>query len=267
MDLEAFMKKIIIVLVQIFVFSAALFAQTIPSMPTAPLAELGKWWKNSEIVKKLKLSDAQVEKIEQSFLSFRPTLANFNAELKNREAQLSILMKADPIDEGKIRAQNEFIAASRAELEKANSSMLLAFRKDLTQEQWRQLEQIQEMRRTPGLMAALSAAPKDMIMYDKAGERIYTYADPIVLPKMLYQRMPAYTDAARQARIEGIVLLEVIFRKDGRVGEFKVLKGLGYGLDESAINTIAKEWKFEPATLNGQPVSVRANLEVSFRLY
>jgi uncharacterized protein len=42
---------------------------------------------------------------------------------------------------------------------------------------------------------------------------------------------------------------------------------LGYGLDESAINTIATKWRFAPGTLNGEPVDVQANIQVSFRLF
>lgn len=60
---------------------------------------------------------------------------------------------------------------------------------------------------------------------------------------------PPYTDAARKAGVEGVVSLECIVWKDGTVDNFKVLKGLGFGLDESAINTIATKQKFLPASL------------------
>jgi len=61
---------------------------------------------------------------------------------------------------------------------------------------------------------------------------------PIVMPN------PNYTEEARKARIEGVVLLEVIIRANGTVDSFRVVKGLGYGLDESAINTVASKWRF-----------------------
>ena len=48
---------------------------------------------------------------------------------------------------------------------------------------------------------------------------------------------------------------------------FRVIRGLGYGLDESAINTVATKWRFKPGSLNGRPVDVQANIEVTFRLY
>ena len=64
-----------------------------------------------------------------------------------------------------------------------------------------------------------------------------------------------------------MVFIQAIVRKDGTVDSFKVLRGLGYGLDESAINAIANKWRFKPGTLNGVPVDVIINIEISFRIY
>ena len=86
-------------------------------------------------------------------------------------------------------------------------------------------------------------------------------------PVILVQTLPGYTEEARKARCEGVVLIQAVIRKDGTVDSFKILRGLGYGLDESAIQTIATKWRFKPGTLNGTPVDVYANIEVSFRLY
>jgi protein TonB len=95
----------------------------------------------------------------------------------------------------------------------------------------------------------------------------YVVGGGVKAPVPIYQPLPAYTEDARKARAEGIVLIQAIIRRDGSVDSFKVLRGLGYGLDESAINTIATKWRFKPGTLNGAPVDVQANIEVSFRLY
>jgi TonB family protein len=95
----------------------------------------------------------------------------------------------------------------------------------------------------------------------------YVVGNGVKAPEVLFQPLPAYTEEARKARAEGIVLIQAIIRKDGTVDSFKVLRGLGYGLDESAINTIATKWRFRAGTLRGEPVDVQANIEVSFRLY
>jgi TonB family protein len=84
---------------------------------------------------------------------------------------------------------------------------------------------------------------------------------------IVYQPMPQYTEAAKQARIQGRVILQARVRKNGSVDSFKVLRGLGYGLDEQAIITVARDWRFEPGTSDGQPVDVEATIEISFRLY
>ncbi len=83
----------------------------------------------------------------------------------------------------------------------------------------------------------------------------------------LTQPLPTYTQEARKARAEGTVLLQGIIRKSGSVDSLKVIRGLGYGLDESALNTIQTKWRFQPGTHNGVPVDVQANIEVSFKLY
>ena len=95
----------------------------------------------------------------------------------------------------------------------------------------------------------------------------YVVGNGVKPPIAIFQPLPAYTEEARKARAEGIVLIQAVIRRDGTVDSFKVLRGLGYGLDESAINTIATKWRFKPGTLNGSPVDVQANIEVSFRLY
>jgi periplasmic protein TonB len=99
------------------------------------------------------------------------------------------------------------------------------------------------------------------------GDGVYGVGGGVKPPTVIFQPLPLYTEDARKARVEGLVLLQAIIRKDGSVDSFKVIRGLGYGLDESAINTIATKWRFKPGTLNGQPVDVQANIEVSFRLY
>ena len=76
---------------------------------------------------------------------------------------------------------------------------------------------------------------------------------------------PQYTEIARKARIQGVVIVEAIIDKEGNVTNVKVLKGLPMGLDTAAADAVRK-WQFKPATLNGKPVAVIYNLTVNFRL-
>lgn len=100
-----------------------------------------------------------------------------------------------------------------------------------------------------------------------SGHGPYVVGNGVKSPEILYRPEPAYTEEGRKARVEGIVLLQAIIRKDGTVDSFKVLRGLGYGMDESVIHTVATKWRFKPGTYNGTPVDVQATIEVTFRLY
>jgi TonB family protein len=76
---------------------------------------------------------------------------------------------------------------------------------------------------------------------------------------------PAYTAEAFEGFIEGAVNLEATIDAVGNVSHLRVVKGLGYGLDESALTEVAG-WKFTPALRNGSPVQTNLNLEVKFEL-
>lgn len=120
--------------------------------PRAPMPppELGKWWKNSDVVAKLQLSDPQIKQIEDTFLDYRLRLIDLHAEVERQEARLQPLVEADQPDEAKVSAQIDLVIAARGKLEKANTMMMLAIRKVLTVEQWKKLQAIQQERmRTP----------------------------------------------------------------------------------------------------------------------
>jgi TonB family protein len=95
--------------------------------------------------------------------------------------------------------------------------------------------------------------------------KIYSLKDGVKPPVVLAKPLPAYTEAARMNRAEGMIKLQAVIRKDGSIDSFKVLKSLGYGLDESAINTIKTKWRFQPGTLEGKPVNILSVIEITFR--
>ena len=100
-----------------------------------------------------------------------------------------------------------------------------------------------------------------------SGHGPYVVGGGVRPPVAVIQPLPMYTEDARKAKVEGLVLIQAVVRKNGTVDSFRVIRGLGYGLDESAISTISNKWKFRPGTFNGQPVDVQCSIEVSFRLY
>ena len=98
------------------------------------------------------------------------------------------------------------------------------------------------------------------------GSGIYRYGSGVTNPVPIVQTTPSYTDAAIKAKVQGVVWLQAIIRKDGNVDSFKVIRGLGHGLEEQAIQEIATNWRFRPGMLNGSPVDVLATIEVQFNL-
>ena len=86
-----------------------------------------------------------------------------------------------------------------------------------------------------------------------------------IRPKVLYQEKASYTEAARRNRVQGIVLLNMIFGADGRISNIRVVRTLPDGLEDEAIKA-AREIVFLPALKDGQPVSVRLSVEYSFNL-
>jgi len=108
---------------------------------------MGKWWNNSELVKTLGLSDSQVQQIEKIFQDHRTRLIDLRAALEKQEAALEPLVEAERPDEAQVTAQIDKVAQARAGLEKSNAQMLLAIRRVLTVDQWKQLRSRGGMRR------------------------------------------------------------------------------------------------------------------------
>jgi TonB family protein len=76
---------------------------------------------------------------------------------------------------------------------------------------------------------------------------------------------PEYSEEARKAKFMGTVVLALIVDERGLPKDVRVVRAVGLGLDEKAIEAVLK-WRFRPGYLNGNPVPVHAQIEVNFRL-
>jgi len=90
-------------------------------------------------------------------------------------------------------------------------------------------------------------------------------APAVVAVEVLSKPTPVYTDEARRLKVEGVVVLEVEFCASGQVRVVRVVRGLGHGLDESAL-VAAQRIQFKPATSEGRPVDYRTTVQIVFRL-
>jgi TonB family protein len=97
------------------------------------------------------------------------------------------------------------------------------------------------------------------------GGAVYSLGGGVSAPVILYQPEPEYSDEARKAKWQGLVLLSVVVDERGLVRDIVILRSLGLGLDEKAIEAVQR-WRFRPGRMNGAPVAVRATVEVTFRL-
>src|SRR5579863_1349762 len=84
-------------------------------------------------------------------------------------------------------------------------------------------------------------------------------------PTLLREVKPAYTDEARRRAIEGNVVLQIIVRADGSVGDVRVTHTLAAGLEQRAVEAV-RQWRFSPARHQGTPVDVLVEVSVGFSM-
>jgi Spy/CpxP family protein refolding chaperone len=103
---------------------------------------MGKWWQNSDTVKKLQLNDSQITQLDQIFYDHRLKLIDYGAEMEKRDLKLQALLDADVPNEGEISTQVDQVLEARGKLEREATTMNLDLRKVLSLAQWRQLKSI-----------------------------------------------------------------------------------------------------------------------------
>jgi TonB family protein len=96
--------------------------------------------------------------------------------------------------------------------------------------------------------------------------KVYFVGHGVTAPEPLVQEQPDVIQPNRTVKKTASALLQFVVKEDGGVGDVKVLRLVGYGLDEKAVAAV-QTWKFRPATLNGMPVAVRLNVEIKFHMY
>ena len=98
------------------------------------------------------------------------------------------------------------------------------------------------------------------------GEEPLRVGGEVKAPVLVNRVEPNYPEAARKARMEGVVILEAIITASGSVEEVKVLKSVNPLLDASGVRAV-QQWRYKPATLNGRAVRVYLTVTVTFNLH
>ncbi len=85
-------------------------------------------------------------------------------------------------------------------------------------------------------------------------------------PVPIYQVYPEFSEEARKAKVEGIVMVNIHVEKDGLPSHVHVVQSIGMGLDDKAVDAV-KQYRFKPAMENGKPVVVEMNVMVHFQIF
>jgi len=107
---------------------------------------------------------------------------------------------------------------------------------------------------------------KAIAQTDSGTGRIYRIGGDVSAPVVAYAPDPEYSEQALAAKYEGTCVLSLVVDSEGRPQKVKVVRRLGLGLDEKAIEAV-EAWRFKPAMKNGNPVAVQLNVMVTFHLY
>ncbi len=171
-------------------------------------------------------------------------------------------------------AATEFDLALRGDLKpawtEAWSHLELGRIFDVTQQRERAISEYQQvLQRDDETFNALVYA-RNGLMRPVAPEDVFeahvaSTLDDLVTPTVLARLKPTYSEEGLLARVEGQATVAVLIAADGTPGEPQVLNGLGFGLDEAALESV-RHWKFAPGTLKGEPVAQVARVDVDFRL-
>ncbi len=100
---------------------------------------------------------------------------------------------------------------------------------------------------------------------DALPQGVYRMGQGITAPSLISKKEPEYTEGARAGAVQGTTVLGVDIGPDGIARNFQILRSLEPGLDQKAIDAV-QVWRFKPGMKDGQPVTVRATIEVNFRL-
>lgn len=97
------------------------------------------------------------------------------------------------------------------------------------------------------------------------GGGAYRIGGGVTGPVVLYKIEPEYSEEARKTKFQGTVLIFIVVDERGNPRDLKVIRPLGMGLDQKALEAVAR-WKFSPGKKDGKPVAVQATVEINFRL-
>jgi TonB family protein len=221
------MKGILIVVLSVLLLPAIAQGQTTPAPIVGKAENANQWWAEAKALgqKAATLKKARYE-----------ARAKVNARISETATKEFIKRPSKPLaeiyDELRQKAAPEFAAINQQ------------YNPQITEAMDRYVAFLREPKPDAGEILAASMALR---------------------PEILYQEKAKYTEAARQNRVQGTVLLSIVFSADGRISNVRVVRGLPDEINDEAVKA-ANEIVFLPALKNWRPVSVRMSVEYTFNL-
>jgi len=182
------------------------------------------------------------------------------ARTGSREAYLRALVEIT-----KARLRPAIVAAPafmRGRHFKARIKTLL---EDISMTKWRLAVSTVGMAALLGASAVVSISYFPLRAAPQNDAEVHRVGNGVSPPRLIKKVEPSYTEEAREAKLEGTVVLASEIWPDGKAHQIEVIRGLGKGLDEQAVIAI-EQWDFEPGMKDGEAVKIRATIEMNFRL-
>ncbi len=98
------------------------------------------------------------------------------------------------------------------------------------------------------------------------GGGVYKIGGGVSAPVVIYSVEPEFSEEARKAKVAGNVLVAIIVDANGHPQNVRVIRGIGMGLDEKAVEAV-RQYRFKPAMMGGKPVAVEVNFDVNFQIF
>ena len=147
-----------------------------------------------------------------------------------------------------------FVVRSQLPAERQSAEALEAVAIEVLRDAAEERRSAAEERRSAAVGVALADGTRHSIMLPESNR-----------PVKVHDVAPQYTDLARDARIQGVVILKTLIDDEGNVADIEVLKSMPMGLSEAAVDAV-RQWKFKPAMVDGRPVPTNHNVVVNFQL-
>lgn len=209
------------------------------------------------VIREAGLSQAQMRRIEEIIQGHKRTLEEQRVEVEKKERDLKEYLDLAQVDRARVEATVDALLEARTRLSKTTTMMMVQMREVLTQEQWRRMQELQRQ-------LEHELAHQKEASFPPTGAKRVRVGAAVQAAKAIFKAKPEFPPQAKQARIQGTVLLEALIDVNGAVSQLRVVSGHPL-LVQAALDAV-RQWRYQPTLLNNEPVEVLTTIDVVFTL-